>query len=157
MKHRHLDVRAGTPVEELPAAAIVDTLERGDLADWKPLAEAIARYPQGALAETVSRLVDVYPMYGTSALWRAWIDRCRTGAEGPRRAIPVGNLATLRRRLGLTQTELAGRIGISQSDLSKLERRRDVRLSTLKAYAAALGGRLRCIFERAGEAIQIDL
>jgi transcriptional regulator with XRE-family HTH domain len=40
---------------------------------------------------------------------------------------------------------LARRIGISQSDLSKLERRADVRVSTLNAYAEAVGGRLRLL------------
>ena len=43
---------------------------------------------------------------------------------------------------GLTQVELARRMRISQSDLSKLERRSDVRLSTLHAYAEALGGKI---------------
>jgi len=33
-------------------------------------------------------------------------------------------------------------MGMSQSDLSKFERRSDVRLSTLRAYIAALGGDL---------------
>ena len=52
------------------------------------------------------------------------------------------DLATLRRRKGLTQVELATRMGMSQSDLSKFERRTDVRLSTLRAYIAALGSDL---------------
>lgn len=157
MKYRHLEVQPDVPIEDLPAAAIVDILERGDLADWKPVAEAIARDPKGQLAEKVMHLVDAYPMYGTSALWRAWIDRFRARFEGPWPSIPVENLAILRRRLGLTQSELAGRIGISQSDLSKLERRRDLRLSTLRTYAAALGCRLQIVFERDGKLVEIVL
>ena len=35
---------------------------------------------------------------------------------------------------------------MSQSDVSKLERRQDLRLSTLQAYARALGGRLQPVF-----------
>ena len=62
-------------------------------------------------------------------------------------ALPViGGLAALRRSHGLTQVELARRMGISQSDLSKLERRRDIRLSTLRFHAAALGGDIRILF-----------
>ena len=147
MIHRHLRVPPGTPPEELPLAAVVNLLERGDLDDWRPLAAAIRRDPHGRLADDVLRLVDAHPMYGTSPLWRAWIDRCRAradGAEPPRR---VDGLAELRRERGLTQTELARRVGVSQSDLSKLERRRDVRLSTLRTYLEALGGTLRLLFD----------
>lgn len=82
MKHRHLEVQPGTPAERLPAAAVVDLLERGDLGDWRPIAAAIAKEPYGDFAERVLRLVDAYPMYGTSALWRAWIARRRELAEG---------------------------------------------------------------------------
>lgn len=96
-------------------------------------------------------------MYGTSPLWRSWIDRCRARAASgllPR----VEGLATLRRELGLTQVEVAGRMGMTQSDLSKLERRQDVRLSTLQACAAALGGRLCLLFlSGAGGAVQVRL
>jgi len=144
MIHRHLETSAGTPPEKLPSAAILDILERGDLEDWRPLAVAIARAPAGDLAGRVSRLIDEYPIYGTSPLWRAWIDRCRARTEGVL-SDRVVDLAGYRRQAGLTQVELADRLGISQSDLSKLERRRDVRLSTLEAWAVALGSRLRLI------------
>jgi hypothetical protein len=153
--HRHLLVPTDTQAEELPSAAIVSILERGDLADWRPLAEAVARDPEGELAENVMRLIDAYPMYGTSALWRSWIDRRRARAEGAERPIRVAGLSALRRELGLTQVELAGRARMSQSDLSKLERRRDVRVSTLRAYAEALGGRLQILFELGGKKMEI--
>lgn len=148
MTHRHLEYAAETPAEELPLAAIVDILGRGDLRDWKPLADAITRDPYGALAERVARLVDAYPMYGTSPLWRAWIDRCRARAEGrrPLAEKPL-DLAAVRRRAGLTQVELARRMGISQSDLSKLERRSDMRVSTLEEYVARVGARLHLHLE----------
>lgn len=49
----------------------------------------------------------------------------------------------MRKGRGLSQQQIAQRLGISQSDVSKLERRGDLRISTLKAYLAAAGGRLR--------------
>jgi transcriptional regulator with XRE-family HTH domain len=153
--HRHLRVRPDTPVEELPLAALADLLERGDLDDWQPLAAAVRREPQGRLAENIARLVDENPSYGTSPLWRSWIDRCRARAEGDAAPPHIAGLAQLRRKLGLTQAQLAPRIGISQSDLSKLERRRDVRLSSLRSYARALGGRLRILFEIPTERVEV--
>jgi len=157
VKHRHLEFQPGTSFEDHPSAALVDILERGDLADWKPIAEAMARDPQGKVAKKVMRLIDVYPMYGTSTLWREWCDRCRARVEGPLHPPPEEDLSKLRRGLGLTQVELARRVGISQSDLSKLERRGDVRVSTLRAYAEALRGRLRLVFERDGKMTGIRL
>ncbi len=150
MIHRHLEVASDSAVEDWPVAALVDLLERGDLSDWQPLAQAVAADPTGPLADRIRRLVDDFPMYGTSPLWRAWIERCRARAEGGLPSPAPAGLAELRRSVGLTQVELAARLNMSQSDLSKLERRRDVRLSTLRAHAAALGGTLRVLFERAG-------
>ncbi|MFH1446357.1 MAG: helix-turn-helix domain-containing protein [Chloroflexota bacterium] len=49
-----------------------------------------------------------------------------------------------------TQVALASRMNISQSDLSKLERRQDIRLSTLKAYVKALGGNFEISYVRKG-------
>ena len=78
-------------------------------------------------------------------------------AEGaPEQTEPI-ELAQLRRQYGRTQAEVAARLGISQSDLSKLERRSDARLSTLRAYAAAVGGRLRLVFHRDGKQVEIRL
>ena len=146
MKHRHLTYPRATPVERLPAAAIVDILERGDLDDWRPIAAAIRAHPIGPFAERVLDLLDAYPMYGTSPLWRAWIDRCRIRAEPDRTSDKPIELSTLRRKRGLTRAAAAARLKLSQSDLSKFERRRDVRLSTLHAYANALGGAIEPVF-----------
>lgn len=137
MEFRHLDYPSETPVTGLGPAAIEALLDRGDLDAWTPLAQAIALDPWGATAETVLRLCEAHPMYGTSVLWRTWIER-RRGRPEPGQT----TLAEARRRAGLTQAEVAERLGLGQSDVSKLERRSDVLLSTLRAYALAIGARL---------------
>jgi transcriptional regulator with XRE-family HTH domain len=51
----------------------------------------------------------------------------------------IGRLSELRRSRGLSQTEVAARMGTSQSALARLESgRADARVSTLARYAAAL-------------------
>jgi DNA-binding XRE family transcriptional regulator len=56
----------------------------------------------------------------------------------------VAELAASRRTLGLTQTEVAERMGTSQSAVARLEAQAaDARLSTLERYAAALGRQLQ--------------
>ncbi len=146
MIHRHLDLASDGPVDELPAVAIADILDRGDLDEWRPIAAVVAAFPHGEMADTVERLLNAYPMYGTSPLWRAWIDRCRARVEGPLRpgADPLTR-GEIRRRRGMTQIEVAAGMGITQSDVSKLERRPDLRVSTLRSFAQSMGGRLRLL------------
>ncbi|MEL7156735.1 MAG: helix-turn-helix transcriptional regulator [Actinomycetota bacterium] len=51
----------------------------------------------------------------------------------------IDRLSELRRSRGLSQTEVAARMGTSQSALARLESgQTDVRVSTLARYAAAL-------------------
>jgi len=138
VRHRHLELPASTAAADLPDAAIDDLLDRGDLDDWRAILREIARNPQGPVAERVLRLVEQHPMQGTSALFRSWIETLR-GKSEPAPG-PGPSLAAIRRGRGLTQQQVADRLGMTQPEVSKLERRRDVRLSTLRAYVAALGG-----------------
>ncbi len=137
LTHRHLDVPAGPSPVALPLDALDDLLDRGGFDDWAPLARAIARDPNGGLADRVAALCRAHEMYGTSALWLAFIERCRGSAGGAGES-----LADVRKRRAVTQREVAAALGISQSDVSKLERRSDVRISTLRQFVEALGGRL---------------
>ncbi len=134
MLRRNLDYDQNVPITELGAAALDDLLERGDLESWVPLAQAVQSEPHGGLADTILRLCESHEMYGTSNMWITWIERLRRQS---------GGLASIRRQRGLTQQQLSERLGISQSDVSKLERRANQRVSTLRAYVEATGGRLR--------------
>jgi Helix-turn-helix domain len=160
--HRHLDYPAGTPPEELGPAAIDDLLDRGDLRDWAPLARSVAADPWGPLAETVLSLCRDHPMYGTSSLWTAYIATFRAealgrgGASWPRRA-RTATLPQLRTASGLSQAAVGARLGMNQSEVSRLERRPDMRLSTLRAFVEALGGRLRMVAAWPRDAGQVDL
>ena len=62
--------------------------------------------------------------------------------SGERRRL-VADLAEQRRWAGLSQTEVAARMGTSQSAVARLESGdADVRVSTLERYAAAIGSQL---------------
>jgi transcriptional regulator with XRE-family HTH domain len=52
------------------------------------------------------------------------------------------NLAELRESLRRSQAELAEKCGVQQAAISKLERRSDMRISTLRALVDAMGGTL---------------
>jgi len=153
MRHRHLAVDPDAPVSALGSAALDDLLDRGDLDDWTPILREIRRDPGGELAERVLKLAEDHPMYGTSALWRGWIENQRAGS----RSFHAGAaLRRLRVDRSLTQQELAVRLGVTQPEVSKLERRADVRLSTIRAYLAALGGQLRLVARFGGDELDLE-
>lgn len=133
---RHLDYPPETDVTELGPAALDEILDRGDLETWAPIAAAIRAEPHGRLADAVVRLLEAQPRYGTSKLWGSWIERLRESPAGGLQ------LKEARSKRGLTQRAVGERMGISQSDVSKLERRPDLRLSTLRSYLEATGGKL---------------
>jgi DNA-binding XRE family transcriptional regulator len=56
-------------------------------------------------------------------------------------------LRDLRQARHLTQERMAALMGVEQENVSRLERRADLLLSTLSSYVAAMGGKLRLIAE----------
>jgi ribosome-binding protein aMBF1 (putative translation factor) len=64
----------------------------------------------------------------------------------------VRELAEQRQAAGLSQTEVAARMGTSQSAVARLESgTADVRASTLERYAAAVGGQITWTLNRPEE------
>lgn len=55
------------------------------------------------------------------------------------------DLSELRNARRFTQEELAERLQVAQPNVSRLERRRDVLVSTLREVVAALGGELHLV------------
>jgi DNA-directed RNA polymerase specialized sigma subunit len=56
-------------------------------------------------------------------------------------------LRDLRKAHHRTQTSIAKELGISQDGVSRLEKRSDLLLSTLRSYVEAMGGNLRIVAE----------
>jgi transcriptional regulator with XRE-family HTH domain len=68
--------------------------------------------------------------------------RARAGAEREAMRLALA-LGKLREQRGATQVETAAAMGVSQVNVSRIEREENVYLSTLARYVAALGGQLR--------------
>jgi ribosome-binding protein aMBF1 (putative translation factor) len=82
--------------------------------------------------------------------------RRRAGAQAAMMAEERGRLvrelAGQRQAAGLSQTEIAARMGTSQSAVARLESgTADVRASTLERYAAAVGSQITWTLNRPGE------
>jgi DNA-binding XRE family transcriptional regulator len=73
---------------------------------------------------------------------REHVDRLRAEVESR-----LALMRQLRKALDLTQTEVAGLLGVTQSNVSKIETRGDPSLSVLARMADAKGMRLRLAVE----------
>jgi transcriptional regulator with XRE-family HTH domain len=71
-------------------------------------------------------------------------------------ALGIGHLInSLRKSRGLTQSQLAEKLGVTQQAVSKIEWGEDVQLSTLHKVFAALGGEL--YLHASGQQIPLSL
>lgn len=61
------------------------------------------------------------------------------------------DLSELRNACRVTQEELAARLEVAQSNVSRLERRHDMLISTLREVVEALGGELHLVATFPGE------
>jgi DNA-binding Xre family transcriptional regulator len=66
-------------------------------------------------------------------------------------------LRELRETLKVPQSRVAKATGIKQSNLSRLEKQRDMQIATLRKIVAALGGKLELIARFKGADVRIKL
>lgn len=76
------------------------------------------------------------------------VEAARTNARNITQAYILGDrLAQLREEAGISQSEIAARMHVSQPRISKLEQGdlAQVEVGTIRRYVAALGGRLKLV------------
>jgi transcriptional regulator with XRE-family HTH domain len=73
-------------------------------------------------------------------------------AEGARQKITALRLQQVREAAGLTQEQVAHRMGVTQASLSRMEHRPDVKLSNIRRYIEAVGGQLEVSIVMPGRA-----
>lgn len=69
----------------------------------------------------------------------------------------VQSLAALRKARGLTQVQLSEELGLSQGEISRLERRDNLHLATLSRFIEATGGRLRIVAVYNDQEVEVSL
>jgi DNA-binding transcriptional regulator YiaG len=110
---------------------------KNHLADHSTTTPTAEQYEQGRSAfERHRQKAQTLPRFHTTA---AQITANQTASHT--------TLRELRKSLQLTQQAVAEEMGMSQSELSRVERRDDIFLSTLERYVAATGGRLNITVE----------
>jgi transcriptional regulator with XRE-family HTH domain len=63
------------------------------------------------------------------------------------RALELATLKDLRAAAQKTQEDLAAALGVGQDSISRLERRSDMLLSTLRHYVESMGGQLELVVQ----------
>jgi transcriptional regulator with XRE-family HTH domain len=69
----------------------------------------------------------------------------------------IMNLAAIRKATGLTQVQLAAKLGVGQAAVSKIERHNDMLLGTLASYLTALGVDAQIVVEVGGRTMTYNL
>ena len=83
--------------------------------------------------------------------------RARIEAATAAEAAQIMSLREIRKAFHKSQEVLAQDLDIEQETISRIERRSDLLLSTLRKYVEAMGGELKLVAEFPGQAtIQID-
>ncbi len=113
------------------------------------MAEQITFVGPGAAQAKIAKLA---ARPGTAA--RAGEIRARMDAADRAHA---DNLAAIRKAADLTQVELATQMGVAQSEISRIEGRHDMLLSTLTGYLAAAGEHPRVVVTVNGQDVELDL
>src|ERR1700731_4428266 len=114
-----------------------------------PAARQAAELSAGPEAGLEGGSLPVMPGFREMALRRAGEQAARMSED---RGRLVRELAGQRQAAGLSQTEVAARMGTSQSAVARLESgTADVRASTLERYAAAVGGQITWQLSQPGE------
>ena len=66
-------------------------------------------------------------------------------------------LYEIREQLNITQEDMAAKLNTKQANVSRTERRRDMKLSTLKRYIEAMGGELDIVAKFASNEVHLNL
>ena len=93
------------------------------------------------------------PLYGLVSLRRSHLSAKRQKKIESRAAALIAeemSLQELRKAHALAQQRVAEKLGIGQDGVSRLEKRSDVLISTLRGYVEAMGGELSLIAEFPG-------
>lgn len=130
---RHLDYGPQATVHDLGAAGLQAILDGADVNGWRPVLTALARDPWGPVALRVEGVLDHLETYGTARLFRGWLRHCRAGVDQP-----LVTLADLRREAGLSQREMAARLGSSQAQVARVEGSSSPSVRSLSRYLQAL-------------------
>ena len=118
VKFRNVDASPADDVRSWPYEALVAVIDRGLVADWKPVFAEIRRSPWGSVARRVERYLSYRERDGIGVLFALAIEQARTRADESDRAEVAAQVRAAVERSGLTNAQFAELVGTSASRLS---------------------------------------
>lgn len=115
---RNVEASPKDDVRTWPYEALVITIDRGLVLDWKPIFAEVRRSPWGEVARRVERYLSYRDRDGVSVLFERAIEHARAEMDGAHRAEVAARVRDAVARSGLTQAAFAERVGTSASRLS---------------------------------------
>lgn len=115
---RNVDASPTDDVCSWPYEALVAVIDRGLVADWKPVFAEIRRSPWGSVARRVERYLSYRERDGIGVLFALAIEHARTRADEADRADVAAQVRAAVERSGLTNAQFAELVGTSASRLS---------------------------------------
>lgn len=120
VRFRNVDVTSEDP-DHWPFEAVLASIERGSVSDWRRLTAAIRAKPWGACARAVETVVSWNENYGVDRLLEGIVERARSEADAASRREYGRRIRDVRTSLGMTMREFAPLIGTSAARLSSYE------------------------------------
>lgn len=115
---RNIDVTPDDPVEEWGFEGLLTAVDRGSLREWRTIMRAVEADPFGAVADTLTEVLDIAEDSGVVGALRCALTRARDAADAEDRQIVAERMVELVRRSGLDQGSFARRIGTSRTRLN---------------------------------------
>lgn len=118
VQFRNLTTSWHDPIGQWPYEAVVTTIERGLVSDWRPVLVELRQHPFGRIAGYVSHYAKDPDDKAAGAFFAEALRRARLAQEERERGEVTSRIRAAIAATGLSQGEFAKRIGTSPSRLS---------------------------------------
>lgn len=141
LKFRNLVVSPHDPVEEWGFEGLLTAVERGDINDWRRIAQALLKDPRGKVAAELEDVADAAENPAIPSLLQRILRQARKDSEAEERRAVARELQSCLDASGLDRSQFSSRLGTSQSRLSTYLNGKVVPSATLMVRARSIAGR----------------
>lgn len=140
LKFRNLNVSPQDPVEHWGFEGLLAAVERGDINDWRRIAQALLKDPRGKVAAELEDVAEAAENPAIPSLLQRILRQARKDSEAEERRTVARELQQALEASGLDRAQFAARLGTSQSRLSTYLNGKVVPSATVLVRARSIAG-----------------